>query len=126
MTSGMWNGTPVPDSGVPVDVPSEALLEDEPYEPVWKADTEPTHNGKGGCQGCEHRMAQMEALVTHLREQQEAMVSAFNIIGKQQQEMWDGIGNLMRFFNSIAADLNTMSLGDKIKLASQLAKGGTV
>jgi len=115
MSSGMWNGTPVPDSGVPVDVPSEALLEDES-----------TPNGKGGCQGCEHRMAQMEALVTHLREQQEAMVSAFNIIGKQQQEMWDGIGNLMRFFNSIAADLNTMSLGDKIKLASQLAKGGTV
>lgn len=114
------DGVPEYNSGTPVDVPHPSLLTDV------ESDLYSNPLSAKDCQGCEHRMSQMEALVTTLRDQQVAMVKSFNTIGTQQQEMWDGIGNLMRFFNSIAADLNTMTLGDKIKLASQLAKGGTL
>lgn len=110
------------------------------YEPELSTDTrveetrDDTNTPSRGCEGCEHWQQQFAAAIQNynetqaalqsdlinLAQQQDRMVNAFNVIGNQQQQMWDGIGNLMKFMNSIAADLSTMSVMDKVKLARQL------
>lgn len=119
---GVMYGYPVPDWPDTSDTDTRA------------EETRDNPGPRSGCEGCEHwqqqfataiqnyseTQAALQSDLINLAEQQNRMVQAFNTIGSQQQQMWDGIGNLMKFMNSIASDLSTMSVMDKVKLARQL------
>lgn len=53
----------------------------------------------------------------------EECVQAINQLGTIVQFMSDGTANMFGFFNSIGADLESMTLGDKMKLITGMMKG---
>lgn len=114
-------------------LPVDNWIDNTIYEDT-RTEARESETSKPGCEGCEHWQQQFavaiesyrslqDALIGNMQklcEQQEQMVMAFNTIGSQQQQMWDGIGNIMKFFNGIGADLKTMTMADKIRVMREL------